>query len=126
MGSRSEHASSAVAYHYERPADLPLRVAHGVWGGVNPHGEIEMNFYDESDVPPRHVIQHIAPDGSPGPETCPGGDENLHIARQIHSRILMNYNTARAVLEWLEDRLSDLENENSGALFSINSSGIEQ
>lgn len=105
-----------IRYRYTVDRDARLNVAHGVWGGVNPQGEIELNFYHESDAVPAEVECLLAPDGSLGPETPPSDDmEVRRITRHIHSRILLNYDTACAVLEWLDDRITSLEMEDGEA-----------
>ena len=38
------------------------------------------------------------------------------IVRHIHSRVVMNYHTARAMLEWLEDKIVALEAEEEGGV----------
>lgn len=114
-----------IQYHYRKADDLPLKVAHGVWGGSNPHGEIEICFYEEGAMPPRLTTQKIGPDGMPGAEMMAADDSGRHIERNIHTRILLNYGTARAVLEWLEERLSELESEAPQEMYDGNS-GIKQ
>lgn len=114
-----------IRYHYKQDANLPLQVAHGVWGGVNPHGEIEICFYNESDMPPLTSEQRIGADGTPGPEQQNNPDACRHISRHIHSRILVNYDTARAMLDWLEERLAELDSEGRSELYDIQS-GIQQ
>ena len=116
MAKKTEHPTK-IRYTYQSDPSVRLQTAHGVWGGINPQGEIEMNFYHESDCLPAFSEQIIAPDGSIGHETV-SGDENLHeVSRCIHSRILLNYHTARAVLEWLEDRLTTLEEEGGAGMY---------
>ena len=105
-----------------------MSTAHGVWGGINPQGEIELNFYEESDSLPQWSECLVAPDGSRGPEMM--DEENLEVrevVRRINTRVLLNYNTARAVLEWLEDRVAALEMDESGmAVYPRNITGPEQ
>lgn len=125
MSARDMRDIPLISYIYERPDDVRLNVAHGVWGGINPHGEIEMNFYNESDKLPRFTVQSVAPDGSMGEEKIPDEQSTEQITRHIHSRVLLNYDTARAILEWLEDRVAELENESRNNFFPHNS-GIEQ
>lgn len=114
-----------IRYAYVADAGAHPHIAHGVWGGINPHGEIELCFYDESDALPDFTEQSIGADGSPGPERMPAGDGTRHVTRHIHTRLLMNYNTARAVLEWLQDRIADLEAEAPNDVYDIGS-GIQQ
>lgn len=123
--SKEESTPSRVRYTFEMDGNARLQTAHGVWGGVNPQGEIEMNFYHESDTLPPCSEQIIAPDGSLGHEIIPGDDDIRNITRHIHSRVLLNYHTARAVLEWLEDRVTALEEDGAGEMFNQHG-GIEQ
>ena len=118
---------SKIRYEYASDPETRLRYTHGVWGGVNPLGEIEANFYLESDTLPVYSECHIAPDGSLGHETTPFDEDLRTVARVVHSRLIFNYHTARAVLEWLEDTLASLDREEGSApLLYENDSGIEQ
>lgn len=114
-----------IRYSYVPEQGLHPHTAHGVWGGINPHGEIEVCFYDESDALPEYTEQTVGADGIAGPERMPVGDGARHITRHIHSRILLNYNTARAVLEWLEDRIGEMEAEAPNDVYDLGS-GIKQ
>ena len=117
-----------IRYKYVMDASVRMSTAHGVWGGINPQGEIELNFYEESDSLPQWAECLVAPDGSLGPEMM--DEENLEVrevVRRINTRVLLNYNTARAVLEWLEDRVAALEMDESGmAVYPRNITGPEQ
>ncbi len=115
-----------IRYRYSIDKDARLHTAHGVWGGINPQGEIELNFYHESDALPQSTECLVSPDGSLGPENLPEGFEQRDIIRHIHSRVLLNYETARAVLEWLEDRVATLEMEDGEAPLFSGHSGREQ
>ena len=117
-----------IRYKYVMDDSVRMSTAHGVWGGINPQGEIELNFYEESDSLPLWSECLVAPDGSLGPEMM--DEENLEVrevVRRINTRVLLNYNTARAVLEWLEDRVAALEMDESGmAVYPRNITGPEQ
>ncbi len=116
-----------VRYEYEQDAETRLNFAHGVWGGINPQGEIEINFYTESDKIPPYSEHLVAADGSFGHEIAPFDNDMRIITRRIHSRVLLNYHTARAVLEWLEDKVEALEVEEGGApLMYDGDTGLEQ
>lgn len=107
---REEMEPTRIRFVYKMDENARLNTAHGVWGGINPHGEIEINFYSESDGVPAFTEQIIAADGSFGHEILPEEEQHT-VVRNIHSRLLLNYNTARAVVEWLEERLDELEQE---------------
>ncbi|MDL2316742.1 hypothetical protein LJC59_06645 [Desulfovibrio sp. OttesenSCG-928-A18] len=106
-----------IRYEYEQNPDARIQYSHGVWGGINPQGEIELNFYTESDKLPPYSERILAPDGSLGHELAPY-DENLKlVTRTIHSRLILNYHTARAVLEWLQEKVDTLEAQEEEAMF---------
>lgn len=116
-----------IRYEYEHDPKARLNYAHGVWGGINPQGEIEINFYVESDKMPPYSERLVAPDGTFGHEMAPHDSEVRPIIRSIHSRVLLNYHTARSLLEWLEDKIDALEIEDGGApIMYDGDSGIEQ
>ena len=106
-----------IRYEYEQTPETRLQYAHGVWGGINPQGEIELNFYTESDKLPPYSERIIAPDGSFGHEMAPYDDNVKIVTRLIHSKLILNYHTARAVLEWLQDKVETLENEEETIFF---------
>ena len=39
---------SRIRYEYEQDPETRLQYTHGVWGGINPQGEIEISFYLEA------------------------------------------------------------------------------
>ncbi len=116
-----------LRYEYERDEHTRLNYAHGVWGGINPQGEIEINFYTESDKMPPYSERIIAEDGSFGHEISPFDEDIRTVTRTIHSRVLLNYHTARSVLEWLEEKVEMLEMEDgANPLMVDNDGGVEQ
>lgn len=121
-----EKSPLRIRYEYDQTPETRIQYAHGVWGGINPQGEIEMNFYTESDKLPPYSERIIAPDGSFGHELAPY-DENLKlIVRTIHSRLILNYHTARAILEWLQEKVETLEAQEDEAMFFDGDDGPHQ
>ena len=98
-----------IRYEYKEINSPQLKYAHGVWGGINSQGEIEMNFYTESDALPQWSECTIEGDGSLGPEKAPHDERQKNVIRHIHTRLVLNYHTARAVQYWLESHLDILE-----------------
>ncbi len=104
-----------IRYEYEEPAGTQPKYAHGVLGSINAQGEVEINFYTECDKLPPYSECLIAPDGSFGHESAPYNENMKLVKRHILSRIIVNYHTARDILEWLEDKIQLLEMDgNSG------------
>lgn len=111
-----------IRYIYSTASDTRLQTAHGIWGGINVQGEIEMNFYHESDALPAFSEQLVTPDGSIGHEITPEEEEQREVNRHVHSRVLLNYHTARALREWLEEQINALEEEDAPAMYGSDSS----
>lgn len=106
-----------IRYKYDLDPNAKLNVAHGIWGGINPHGEIELNFYHESDTMPTESECNFGEDGIIGPEVLKGREANVkRITRHIHSRVLLNYQTACAILEWLGDHVAILEMDEGNSM----------
>jgi hypothetical protein len=106
-----------IRYEYAEDSGVMLHYAHGVWGGINPHGEVEMNFYTESDKLPPFSEQMVTPDGSFGHETTPCDRHLKVVTRRVHSKLILNYHTVKAVIEWLQEKADALESENGEAFF---------
>ena len=122
-----EQAPVRIRYEYEKDSNAKVRYAHGVWGGINPQGELELNFYTESDKIPAFSERIVAPDGNLGHEMAPFDESVKFITRHIHSRVILNYHTARAVLEWLEEKIETLETEGENMrMFYEGDSEMEQ
>lgn len=105
-----------IRYTYKETEPAELKYAHGVWGGINSQGEIEMNFYVESDALPNWSECTIEPDGSLGAEKVPHDERQKNVVRHIHTRLVLNYHTARAVQYWLENHLDILEDSEEAEL----------
>ena len=115
-----------IRYEYAENPEARLQYAHGVWGGINPQGEVELNFYTESDKLPPYSERIIAPDGSLGHEAAPFDESLKVVTRRIHTKLILSYYTARAVMEWLQDKVDILENEEEGMYFDEDEAGMHQ
>ena len=107
-----------IRYEYEQTPGLRPQYAHGVWGGINAQGEVEINFYTESDKLPPFSECLIAPDGTLGHEMAPYDEDLKVVTRHIQNKIILNYHTARYILEWLEDQIETLESEYEAAPYN--------
>ena len=116
---------------FRRDPDLPLPLVHGVFGGVNPMGEIELNFFSESEDLPDRVERLVSnADGAVlSEDIVPGDAEARHVTRNVVSRVVVTYATAQAIKTWLEDQIKvmdDLAGADLPSLFGDASSGPRQ
>ncbi len=98
-----------IRFEYKEEDHLKLNYAHGVWGGISPRGEIELNFYAESDKIPPYTECVIGQDGGLGPELSSEEEHVRTIVRVISNKVILNRQTSYALKEWLEDVLADFE-----------------
>ena len=98
----------------EMDDDLPLSYVHGVFGEINTIGELEVNLYTEADALPTAAIGTINEDGEVAsveyPDTPNGTAE---IVRTVHTRLLLNADTASLLARWLIEHLDIDENGNA-------------
>lgn len=104
-----------IKYEYVGANEKRAELIHGVWGGINAHGEIELNFYTESDKLPEKSEQLVYPDGHVGPEIAAMDEETRTVVRHINNRVIITYQTARALMEWLDEKVQALELESENA-----------
>ncbi len=124
--TQHKHFPTRIRYEYVEEEQAKLHTAHGVWGGINPHGEIELNFYAESDKAPTFSERNVAEDGTLGPEMVPDDEGVRVITRAIHTKILLNHRTAHAVREWLEEKIDSLEMDEASLFLDDDDTGTEQ
>ena len=117
---------SRIQYEYVNAPDCPLLYVHGAWGGINPHGEIEMNLYSESEKMPANSRREVYSDGTLGPEQTSLDDDVKMVVRTFQAKVLLSYQTAKAVLVWLEDRVKAMEMDGSHSQLLLEPDGIEQ
>ena len=125
-----DHVTKHIIRFRSNP-DLPYSIAHGVYGGVNDMGEIECNFFVESDDLPDHIERLVRnEDGALLSEDVVTDGTGIHYAtRTIVSRVVLGYPAAQAIKNWLDEQLKALEEMPNGEMpdiFDGTSSGPRQ
>ena len=105
-----------MAQHYkqkftvEMDKDLPVLPFHGVLGGVNHAGEIEMNFFTECDALPEPRNLMVTENGEiMSEETERYENEPRHIVRTINCRTVLTQEQAKMLCSWLMKEITALE-----------------
>lgn len=101
---------SELRFKYIFPKDYNPVYVNGAYGGVGPRGELLVNFYLERSPVPNEEVRTIGTDGSIG-EQVSVEPENLQktIVRYIEYGIVMNYENAKMIHEWLGKHLEQME-----------------
>jgi len=107
---------------FTRDPNLEMQPVHGVFGGVTPLGEIEMNFFTESEDLPEYIERTVTETGALINEKIVYKDPATHhLTRTIKNRLIVSYSTAEAIRDWLNDQLDlmdSMENDPMQSLFT--------
>lgn len=83
---------------------------NGAYGGINPQGEIIMNFYLERSPIPKeeqYTIDELSV--LTGPVTTDPEDHSQNIIRFVETGIVLNLENAKKINEWLGQHILQLE-----------------
>jgi hypothetical protein len=101
----------AITFKYIFKYDYNPVYVNGAHGGVSPRGEIVANFYLERQPLPNEITHSINPDGSIAADIVAVDPENLEstIIRYVSSGVVLNLQNAKALNNWLGDKIVELE-----------------
>jgi hypothetical protein len=95
-----------LTFHYIKGSQFRVVHSDGIIGGLTPRGLIHVAFYSERPAIPQLVVQDVTPEGKLGKETSRVGKEG--IARELEVDVMLDEDTAKALHEWLGQRLQEL------------------
>ncbi len=100
--------------------DAPLRPVHGVMGGVNQTGNLEMLFYTEEEALPAPAAVLINADGTivnedEARQAQQDGATERRFIRNVHTRFQMNETQARRMASWLMTQIEFMAQAKSEA-----------
>lgn len=106
----SKH-SQGITFKYIFKYDYNPAYINGAHGGISPRGEIVANFYMERPPLPNEITHAINPDGSISADAIAVEPENLNniIVRYVPSGVILNHQNAKALHDWLGDKIEELE-----------------
>lgn len=94
--------------NFIKNSDFKTVQGNGVFGGLTNTGQINLNFYTDRAPIPQKITLDIDPkDGNIKGES--GRESKEGIIREVHFGVLMDINTAKSVVEWLQEKISKLE-----------------
>ena len=101
----------AITFKYIFKYDYNPVYVNGAHGGVSPRGEIVANFYLERQPLPNEITHALNPDGSIGADIVAVDPENLNstIVRYVSQGVVLNYQNAKVLYNWLGDKIAELE-----------------
>ncbi|HLR63273.1 MAG TPA: hypothetical protein VK097_12650 [Lentibacillus sp.] len=102
-----------INFKYKFSDDYNPVYANGAYGGVNPRGELVMNFYFERNPIPYQETKQLNEDGEfiGGAEIEPE-EHQTNVIRYISTGVVMNLDSAKSFHQWLGQHIEQLEKEN--------------
>ena len=99
-----------VTFKYIFTYDYNPTYVNGAHGGVSPRGELVVNFYLERPPLPNEITHEINPNGTIGAEIAVDPEDFAHsLVRFVPTGVVVNYQTARDLHQWLGDKIKELE-----------------
>jgi hypothetical protein len=80
--------------------------ASGAYGGVIPTGDITLGIFSERNHFPESAIVAVSPETKQGTETV---QVEKGIVREMEVGIIMNLSVAKAIRQWLDDKIAFIE-----------------
>lgn len=100
---------STIKYKYKFDKNYNPKYVNGALGGINPQGEVVINFYLERISIPNSQTYSIDENGLGNIEDMEPKDYNTSFVRFVESGILMDYKTAKEIHRWLGEHLESFE-----------------
>ncbi len=96
-----------VKIRYLKSFDFKTTLATGVYGGLSPNGLINANFFTDRIVIPESETIKLDETGT---QIGPSNEvKNGDIIREIHHGVLIDVNTAKVILNWLQNQIKEHE-----------------
>ncbi|MFZ1977741.1 MAG: hypothetical protein WAV76_07270 [Bacteroidota bacterium] len=96
-----------LVFNYIKTGNYRSYYANGVFGGLMPKGELQMDFFIERRVIPQTVAYEISKDGHLAKEIEVKGKEGL--VREIECGVVMDIEAAQAFHQWLGQKIEELK-----------------
>lgn len=98
-----------VTFHYIKNNLFRVIHADGAWGGITPRLGIHMALYSERNPIPQQMTYQITGETKLGEEIREARVAREGIVREVEAEVIMDVGTARALVEWLQERIKTIE-----------------
>lgn len=102
-------SNESIKFKYLFEDNYDPEYVNGIYGGINPCGELVLHFFLERiPLPFEETVSLDDSDGSFG-ETIAIRPEEYKFIRSIKNGVVMNKDTAQTLLEWLQSVIPNME-----------------
>lgn len=104
---KNSQKGKTVSFKYIFPTDTRELHVDGAFGGLAPDGTIRMAVYSERQAIPNVEKRLVKPDNTLGDQI--GEEKKYEFVRIVQASLVFNTETAKSFINWLGDRIKELE-----------------
>jgi hypothetical protein len=97
-----------ITFHFIKSANFQEILMEGVWGGLTPHGRIQMAIYNERQPIPKTATYEVKGNRLGG-EITEERESLQGIVRNIEANVVMDLEAAEMLRSWLDDNIKRLK-----------------
>ena len=97
--------NKSVDFHYIKTNNYRTYYANGVFGGITPRGELQIDFFVERQVIPQIATYKATDDGNLGEISKIEGKSGF--VREIDCGVLLNMDVAISFHQWLGQKIDE-------------------
>lgn len=98
-----------ISFQYIKSNFFRVIHADGIHGGLSSDLDIHMAVYSERRPIPQEVVHVITGEGELGEEDLTARKTRSGMIREVDADIVVDLNTARAVVRWLQDKIDEAD-----------------
>ena len=112
MANETKKIPSEVEFFFELDKDYRIIASNGVWGGLTPRGQLQLDFFVEKLAIPDSIKNAISEDGRIGKELS--RSPMKRVVRRLQVGILLSIGEARDLIEFMNRKIAEYEKVNKG------------
>ena len=94
-----------VKFHYEKSSFFRVIHVDGAVGGLTPTLDVFLSIYNQRAPIPKFTVQKVSEGGQLGDEVIEERVQKEGIFREVEVGLVMNLNVAKALNQWLVDKI---------------------
>ena len=102
-------AGAHICFDYVKSSLFRIIHADGAIGGLTPCLGVQLHVWSERFPIPKQVVHPLNPDGTLGQEIAKDRVSRANIIREVEAGIVFDFETAKAVRDWLNERIEEVE-----------------
>jgi hypothetical protein len=101
-----------VKFHFETDPDYRIVAANGIWSGITPRGDMQLDFFVESIGAPSQVVNLVTPEGNLGNELSRSPEPR--IVRRMQIGILLSLEQADNIADFIKNQIAQFRKQREG------------